>query len=74
MGTKKDAEDCSMRSFAFLALAGVALADSSALAQRGRRGSEGAAARNGWVFSLSAGKALARKTGKPLMVVLRCVP
>ena len=58
---------------AAVALAGVALAPSPALAQRGRM-SEQAAARNGWVFSLSEGKQRARKAGKPLMVVLRCVP
>jgi hypothetical protein len=64
-----------MRRFvvALLTLAGVALAEAPALAQRGR-GSEQAAARNGWLFSLEAGKRQARETGKPLMVVIRCVP
>ena len=57
-----------------LALAALALTDSPVLAQRGRRGGEQDAFRNGWVFGLSRGKELARKTGKPLMVVLRCVP
>lgn len=28
----------------------------------------------GWLGSLEQGKAQARKTGKPLMVVIRCVP
>ena len=28
----------------------------------------------GWLSNLQAGQAEARKTGKPLMVVLRCVP
>jgi hypothetical protein len=32
------------------------------------------AARFGWVASLEEGKARARQTGKPLMVVLRCQP
>ena len=59
---------------AVLALAGVVLADTAALAQRGPGGGERDAARNGWVFSLAEGKRLARATGKPLMVVLRCVP
>lgn len=31
-------------------------------------------AENGWLFSLEAGKARARAGGKPLMVVIRCVP
>jgi hypothetical protein len=56
-----------------LALAGIVLSDGCAQAQHGRR-SEVAAARNGWIFSLSEGKQQARKTGKPIMVVLRCVP
>ncbi|HZY90029.1 MAG TPA: hypothetical protein VFE78_34725 [Gemmataceae bacterium] len=57
---------------AFLALGALVLADSSALAQRGRRGAQ--AGRNGWLNSLEQGKAQARETGKPLMVVLRCEP
>ena len=40
--------------------------------QKGPRG--GNAGRYGWLFSLDAGKELARKTGKPLMVVIRCEP
>ncbi len=32
------------------------------------------AGRHGWLFSLSEGKARAKASGKPLMVVLRCVP
>jgi hypothetical protein len=32
------------------------------------------AARYGWLSSLEEGKAQARKSGKPLMVVVRCVP
>ena len=59
---------------AILALAGVALAASSVMAQRGRGFGEQGAARNGWLSSLEAGKRQARETGKPLMVVLRCVP
>ena len=39
-----------------------------------RGGDEREAVRNGWLFSLEEGKAQARKTGKPLMVVIRCVP
>jgi hypothetical protein len=59
---------------AALALTGIALGAGPALAQRGMRGGEQAAARNGWVFSLSAGMHTAKRTDKPLMVVLRCVP
>ena len=59
---------------AVLALAGLALADVPAPAPRGRRFGEAAAGRNGWLFSLREGQRLARATGKPLMVVLRCVP
>ncbi len=29
---------------------------------------------HGWLASLEQGKARARQTGKPLMVVIRCVP
>ena len=57
---------------AFLALGALVLADSSALAQRGRRGPQGG--RYGWLGSLEQGKAQARDSGKPLMVVLRCEP
>ena len=58
-----------------VAFGAVALADAPLLAQfGGPRGGEQAAARNGWIFSLEEGKAQARKTGKPLMVVVRCVP
>lgn len=32
------------------------------------------AARYGWLTDYSKAKAEARKTGKPMMVVLRCVP
>jgi hypothetical protein len=42
-------------------------------AQKGK-GMGGDASRFGWLSSLSEGKAQARKTGKPLMVVIRCVP
>jgi len=59
---------------AVLALAGVALSHASALAQRGRGAGEQRAAQKGWGSSLDAGLRLARQTGKPLMVVLRCEP
>jgi hypothetical protein len=57
-----------------LALGYVALGEGAALAQPGgpRGGEQGG--RYGWLSSLEEGKARARQTGKPLMVVLRCVP
>ena len=59
----------------FLAVASIILADASLWAQRrGPRRGEQSAARFGWISSLEAGKAQARKSGKPLLVVLRCVP
>ena len=57
---------------AVLALAGVVFGDASAWVQRGRGDPRGS--RYGWLSSLEAGKAQARSSGKPLMVVLRCVP
>lgn len=54
------------------ALGVVLLIDTPTQAQRRGRGED--AARHGWLSSLQEGKAQARKTGKPLMVVLRCVP
>jgi hypothetical protein len=57
---------------AFLALGLLVVADSSVLAQRGRRGPQGG--RYGWLGSLEQGQAQARQAGKPLMVVLRCEP
>ena len=38
------------------------------------QGKGGDGARYGWLSSLEEGKAQARKAGKPLMVVVRCVP
>ena len=60
---------------AFVALGFLATANTSLMAQpRGPRRGEDQAAKHGWLSNLEAGKAEARKTGKPLMVVLRCVP
>ena len=59
----------------FLALGFVASSEAVLRAQPGgpRRG-DPQAGRYGWLPSLEEGKAEARKNGKPLMVVLRCVP
>jgi len=43
-------------------------------AQRGLDRGTQEAIRNGWLFDYTQGKAVAAKTGKPLMVVFRCVP
>ncbi len=56
----------------FLVLGVVVLADTSLLAQPRRGGPQ--ARGHGWIFNLDEGKALARTSGKPLMVVLRCEP
>jgi hypothetical protein len=59
---------------ALLALGAVALAGSPAPGQfRGGRGEQNAG-RYGWLSSLEEGKSQAARTGKPLMVVVRCVP
>jgi hypothetical protein len=60
---------------AVLALGLILSAVSPLLAQGGpRRGDQPNTARHGWLASLEEGQAQARKTGRPLMVVLRCVP
>jgi hypothetical protein len=41
---------------------------------QGKRGRDQDAAKYGWLPSLAEGKAQAKKTGKPILVVLRCVP
>ena len=52
----------------------VLLAGSAQAQPRKPRRGDFDATRYGWIFSLEAGKAQARATGKPLMVVIRCVP
>ncbi len=63
--------------FASLAVVAIGLAGwagGTAVAQgKGGRGGPNAAA-FGWLASLEQGKAQARATGRPLMVVIRCVP
>ncbi len=61
--------------FSLIAVGALASAGASSPAQfGGRPGRNDPAARYGWLSSLEAGKAQARKSGKPLMVVFRCVP
>jgi hypothetical protein len=64
------------RSAAILALGILTVGDAALMAQPRppRRGDPQEAARYGWLWSLEEGKAQARKSGKPIMVVLRCVP
>ena len=52
---------------------GIGKAAAQAQRRGGRRGGV-SAARFGWLSRLERGKAEAKKTGKPLMVVLRCEP
>lgn len=65
-----------MKGFWILALTLLLSTGSVAHAQRGfrGRGNEFDAVKNGWLFSLTEGKAQAAKANKPLMVVMRCVP
>jgi hypothetical protein len=58
-----------MNRYAFAALSVLAVAG-PALAQRESE----QPAKYGWLSSLEAGKSEARRTGKPLMVAIRCVP
>ncbi len=62
------------RSSFLLALGLVVLCGPSSPAQPGPRRGDPEAARFGWLASLEEGQGQARKTGRPLMVVLRCVP
>jgi hypothetical protein len=63
----------SARAVAALSLGILALSGSPVLAQPKGFG-DPLTSRYGWLFSLEEGKAQARKSGKPLMVVLRCQP
>ena len=56
----------------FLLALGLATLSEAPLRAQFRR--QDPAAENGWLFSLGAGKSRARASGKPLMVVIRCVP
>jgi hypothetical protein len=58
-----------MRTWMLSGLMGALLLGSGpATAQKGKAGGRG------WLTSLDAGKAQAKQTGKPLMVVFRCEP
>jgi hypothetical protein len=62
------------RGLVWLVLGFAPLVEGSALAQPPRPGGRETGSRYGWLSSLEEGKTQARKSGKPLMVVLRCVP
>ena len=60
---------------ALLPLTFIVLFTNRALAQfRDRREGIPNAGQYGWLPSLAQGKAQAEKNGKPIMVVIRCVP
>jgi hypothetical protein len=56
-----------------LALLGAMMMTGTAQAQR-RDSNAVVAARNGWLTNLKTAKEQAKKTGKPMLVVLRCFP
>ena len=62
---------CAAVAMAVIGLAGGLAGPASA--QKGERGGLNGFG-YGWLGSLEQGKAQARTTGKPLMVVVRCVP
>ena len=55
-----------------LALGIIAGSGGSVMSQG--KGGDANGARYGWLSSLEEGKSQSRNTGKPLMVVVRCVP
>ena len=52
----------------------LAISTTSQAQFRNRRDGLPDAGQYGWLTNLEQGKAQAQKTGKPLMVVVRCVP
>jgi hypothetical protein len=56
------------------ALGLLAIAASSVDAQFKGKGGDVSRAQYGWLSSLQEGKAQTNKSGKPMMVVIRCVP
>ncbi len=57
---------------ALISLAIVGLMASPALAQRGRRSFD--PGRNGWLTDYRQAREAARQSGKPILLVFRCVP
>jgi hypothetical protein len=62
---------CSLLEKTFLALLCVSLAVGNAAAQRGDPHAR-VAYQNGWLSNLRTAKEKAKKTGNPIMVVIRC--
>ncbi len=62
-----------MRSGFVCVVLGSLVLTAGSLPAQGRRGEE-QGGRFGWLGSLEQGKAEARRTGKPIMVAVRCVP
>ena len=64
------------RCFGCLVAFGLIASAAAVVAQRpaARGGDQREAGQNGWLFSLDEGRAEARKSGMPLMVVIRCQP
>jgi hypothetical protein len=63
------------KTFVFLSLLVILFIGSPLSAQfRDRREGIPNAGQYGWLPNLAQGKAEAEKTGKPIMVVVRCVP
>jgi len=60
--------------FGLLVLAVGGLMASPVYAQRGRGPSQLDVSRNGWMGDYRQAKDQAQKTGKPMMLVFRCVP
>lgn len=64
-----------VRNIAFMAVGILLAGQGDAWGQfKGGKGGKGDAGRYGWLPSIEAGRSEARRTGKPMMVVLRCVP
>lgn len=57
-----------------LAFGLIALLGTHANAQFKGKGKEASASKYGWLSSLADGRSEANASGKPMMVVLRCVP
>lgn len=56
-------------------LASLITTSTNVMAQRqGNPAQDRESVANGWVFDYSAAQEQSRRTGKPMMVVLRCVP
>ena len=57
----------------FVLTLGVCALATSTLDAQGKKG-KGGEAKSGWVSSLAEGKRQVASSGKPMMIVIRCVP